>query len=186
MEILVLLLVHVVLLVLSFYTGTVLVYWYCTFILVLYFYGCLYLFSRVAAVPVGCGGIRFASNFQPDYTWPLQTSNQDIFKNHLLWIIVLRPLVHVQNSRLWWISQATDVVPPFVGAWFAWLVCLCVVCVSDIRIVCRKCSSCSRLHFFCHSSPLSTVFDEVAMADLELGWVYSFKFDCSSLGPKYL
>ena len=103
----VLLLVHelvlqfdVVILVLYFYTGTVPLYWYCTFIPVLYFYGCLYLFSRVAAVPVGCGGIRFASNFQPDYTWPLQTSNQDIFKNHLLWIIVLRPLVHVQNSRL--------------------------------------------------------------------------------------
>ena len=90
----------VVLLVLYFYTGTVPLYWFCTFIPVLYFFGCLYLFSRVAAVRVGCGGIRFASNFQPDYTWPLQTSNQDIFKNHLLWIIVLRPLVHVQNSRL--------------------------------------------------------------------------------------
>ena len=71
----------------------------------------LYLYGRVAAV--GFGGIRFASNLQPDYTWPLQANNEDIFKNHFLWMTV-----RLYNCTQFWMLMDQSGCICFVCAWF--------------------------------------------------------------------
>ena len=105
----------------------------------------LYLYGRVAAV--GFGGIRFASNFQPDYTWPLQANNEDIFKNHFLWIVV----------RLY---NCTQFMTCFVCAW---LVSVTLESWAENALLDQVCTFSATFLLFCSSCS----FDEVAKADLE-------------------